>query len=245
MHLLRILAHKRNAQINEFQKFGFRFDRINQFSCPLGWWILRFEICFWIVANYANSLYFTSYYSRSSSCDHSSKRPALVRDYLCEIPFELWKDRSLSNLDHFWDPAHSLMSRAMSHVWPVNTLFQIGLITNCVRNYPIKNANICPCDSAGFDCELIRARSTRNNGKKWSETAKTFLRFKGRIFTLKFLFFFFPIFLTLSFCFSHAQQELHRLETTSARWLGEDLCITNTAVRLHYICNKSKGRSVN
>ena len=78
LHLLRILAYKRNAQINEFQKFGFRFDRINQFSCPLGWWILRFEICFWIVANYANSLYFTSYYSRSSPHDHSSKRPALV-----------------------------------------------------------------------------------------------------------------------------------------------------------------------
>ena len=182
MHLLRILAHKRNAQINEFQKFGFRFDGINQFSCPLGWWILRFEICFWIVANYANSLYFTSYYSRSSSCDHCSKRPALVRDYRlnCE------KTAPVSNLDHFWDPAHSLMSRAMSHVWPVNTLFQIGLITNCVRNYPIKNADICPCDSAGFDCELIRARSTRNNGKKWSETAKTILGFKGHIFTLKF-----------------------------------------------------------
>lgn len=28
----------------------------------------------------------------------------------------------------------------------------------------------------------------------------------------------------------HAQQELHRLETSSARWLGEDLCITTTAV---------------
>ena len=27
----------------------------------------------------------------------------------------------------------SLLSRAMSHVWPVNTLFQIRLITNCVR----------------------------------------------------------------------------------------------------------------
>ena len=158
------------------------------------------------------------------------------------------KTAPVSNLDHFWDPAHSLMSCAMSLVWPVNTLFQIGLITNCVRNYPIKNADICPCDSAGFDCELIRARSTRNNGKKWSETAKTILGFKGHIFTLKFLLFIFifflPFFLTLSFCFSHAQQELHRLETTSARWLGEDLCITNTAVRLHYICNKSK-RSVN
>ena len=30
--------------------------------------------------------------------------------------------------------AHSLLSRAMSHVWPVNTLFQIWLITNCKRN---------------------------------------------------------------------------------------------------------------
>ena len=76
------------------------------------------------------------------------------------------KTTPVSNLAHIWDPAHSLMSRAMSHVWPVNTLFQIGLITNCVRNYPIKNADICLCDSAGFDCELIRARSTRNNGKK-------------------------------------------------------------------------------
>ena len=30
--------------------------------------------------------------------------------------------------------AHSLLSWAMSHVWPVNTLFQIWLITNCKRN---------------------------------------------------------------------------------------------------------------
>ena len=30
--------------------------------------------------------------------------------------------------------AHSLFSRAVSHVWPVHTLFPIRLITNCVRN---------------------------------------------------------------------------------------------------------------
>ena len=30
--------------------------------------------------------------------------------------------------------AHSVLSRATSHVAPVNTLFQIGLITNWVRN---------------------------------------------------------------------------------------------------------------
>ena len=30
--------------------------------------------------------------------------------------------------------AHSPLSRAMSHVWPGNTLFQIWLITNCKRS---------------------------------------------------------------------------------------------------------------
>ena len=34
-------------------------------------------------------------------------------------------------------------------------LIQIGLITNCVRNQPIKNADICPCNSAGFEHDIV------------------------------------------------------------------------------------------
>ena len=34
-------------------------------------------------------------------------------------------------------------------------LIQIGLIPHSVRNLPITNANKCPCDSAGFEHDIV------------------------------------------------------------------------------------------
>ena len=59
--------------------------------------------------------------------------------------------------DSVQSQAQSLLLRAISRVWLVNTLIQIVLITNCVRNLSQLKATtlLCPCDSAGFEHDIV------------------------------------------------------------------------------------------
>lgn len=53
------------------------------------------------------------------------------------------------------------LSWPMTCVWPVNICFQSGLTINCIRNYPIKNAGIYPCDSVEFEHNTYCAQICR------------------------------------------------------------------------------------